>query len=942
MVERWSMLPAPWAFHPESDRLEVGEDGSLLDLLSSALRFRRSIGEAWSAEVGEAWVVVTPPGSERREQGWKLHLSATILSAPSVLNRVLPILTANRCHFKFARSLRELERLNAPNTPEGRSGKFLTIYPADDATAISLAKACHDATVGLAGPRILSDQPWCPGSLVHARYGAFRARTVFTPFGTEQAVLRRPDGALVEDVRVGRFAPPAWVENPFPAPPAAIDKRSNGGGVQIGHYKVEGALKRSNRGGTYRARSVDGGGEVVLKEARPHVGTDRLGRDVRDRLRNEHAVLRSLAELAIPPAPKPFELFEHGGHLFLAREYLPGISLRTHLRRRYGSGILTLPAQELGAIAMELTRLVERCHAAGWIVRDINPNNIVVMPSDAGSGPRLGLIDLELAYSPETPVAAPFRGATTGYASPQQAQDLLPSPADDFFSIGTTLFFAATGTDPFFLSDDLGGRSEQDKAADLLDLHGVPSEAAANIVRCLSPDPFGRPSCGEVAGQLNRSVARPRPRAVAPRPEPAKAELEGAIDGVVSYLAAAWRDDADGRLWPATSYGSATDRLGISSGGAGIGLFLVQCLKARPSPIARDLLERIVAATEAELDAGTPRSAGLYYGLAGIAWFLAEAGEALDQPRLVQRGTRLVAGLPALPDIAHVSFGNAGIGLAAARLFLATGDGTLLERVDALARSVGEMAERGPNGLVWPVSAKYAPDLTVKSHPGYAYGVAGIAYFLMMAAQLTGRERYAALGNDALSGLIQSRKERDGRRWWPTSSLATSGSADWLKGASGIGTTFIRAYLLTGEPAYRATALECAEMVRPVPRHGPLTQHNGLAGIGEFFLDLADQLGEERARGDAWEIARTIYAQRIDRRADGFGICFPDEDGLGRPDFMTGASGIAAYLLRLSSGGPRLMMLDEVFERASPATWPAAAMGRGGVMGDDLVAVSPS
>ncbi|MDX3333358.1 hypothetical protein PV620_17525, partial [Streptomyces sp. ME02-6978a] len=36
-----------------------------------------------------------------------------------------------------------------------------------------LARRLHAATLGLRGPRILSDRPYAPGSLVHYRYGVF-------------------------------------------------------------------------------------------------------------------------------------------------------------------------------------------------------------------------------------------------------------------------------------------------------------------------------------------------------------------------------------------------------------------------------------------------------------------------------------------------------------------------------------------------------------------------------------------------------------------------------------------------------------------------------------------------------------------------------------------------------------------------------------------------
>ncbi|QNE73270.1 hypothetical protein F0344_00250 [Streptomyces finlayi] len=53
---------------------------------------------------------------------------------------------------------------------------FITVYPSSDADAARLAQELHRVTAGLAGPRILSDQPYAAHSLVHYRYDSFVAR----------------------------------------------------------------------------------------------------------------------------------------------------------------------------------------------------------------------------------------------------------------------------------------------------------------------------------------------------------------------------------------------------------------------------------------------------------------------------------------------------------------------------------------------------------------------------------------------------------------------------------------------------------------------------------------------------------------------------------------------------------------------------------------------
>jgi ABC-type multidrug transport system fused ATPase/permease subunit len=66
-------------------------------------------------------------------------------------------------------------RLNAPNYPREGAGKFITVYPADDAQLVALAEQLHRATEGVPAPAILSDRPYLPGSAAPCQ--SFRSMT---------------------------------------------------------------------------------------------------------------------------------------------------------------------------------------------------------------------------------------------------------------------------------------------------------------------------------------------------------------------------------------------------------------------------------------------------------------------------------------------------------------------------------------------------------------------------------------------------------------------------------------------------------------------------------------------------------------------------------------------------------------------------------------------
>jgi hypothetical protein len=150
------------------------------------------------------------------EQGWKLHVSATVLGACHILERTGPLLRRRQVLYKAPASLDELEKLNS-GLYYGYSqvGKFLTIYPRTDEEAVLLARALHLITRHTSGPEVPFDLKYRADGCVFYRYGAFKAMEVEREDGSRAFALRDPEGRLVPDPRDS--APkPSWAVDPFP------------------------------------------------------------------------------------------------------------------------------------------------------------------------------------------------------------------------------------------------------------------------------------------------------------------------------------------------------------------------------------------------------------------------------------------------------------------------------------------------------------------------------------------------------------------------------------------------------------------------------------------------------------------------------------------------------------------------------------------------------
>ncbi|HMC09024.1 MAG TPA: lanthionine synthetase LanC family protein, partial [Actinomycetota bacterium] len=311
------------------------------------------------------------------------------------------------------------------------------------------------------------------------------------------------------------------------------------------------------------------------------------------------------------------------------------------------------------------------------------------------------------------------------------------------------------------------------------------------------------------------------------------------------------------------------------------------------------------------LAAEPERPPGLYFGLAGAVWFLIEAARCLDDPSLAARARSLALSLPAgsffNPDLTH---GNAGIGLALLHLWSLTGDDRVLARARLAGESVRAAAKPGAHGAVWPVASEAESTFAGLTLYGFAHGNAGIAYFLLCAAEALGESSYRDLGTEGLETLLRLAKVEKGSATWEAGEERSFAWAHWCNGSSGVGTALIRGYAVTGDERYRQMAELAGAAVAGAKWRSPLVQCHGLAGNAEFLLDLRDLTGDARFFDMAMDLAGTIYSRRV--YDDGL-MVFPDESGRTfAAAFNTGLAGVGSLFLRLLHGGPRPLMADKL------------------------------
>ncbi|MDR0626924.1 MAG: hypothetical protein LBG11_06655, partial [Bifidobacteriaceae bacterium] len=240
-----------------------------------------------------------------------------------------------RVSFKCVPTRSQLFQRNAKYAPREASGKFITIYPPDNPSFVSLLNCLDQRVGGYEGPYILSDVRWGAGP-VYFRYGGFSPMWTQDDRGQTVPAIRAPSGELVPDVRGASFTVPDFAEIPRAIAPLVrerLNPTDDGLSLGLRPYSPSSALHFSNGGGVYLAVDEATGQRVVLKEGRKHAGLDSSLRDALTRVMHEYSMLKALA--SVERVVNPREVIHLGEHVFLAEDYLDGPTLDKWVAMNY-------------------------------------------------------------------------------------------------------------------------------------------------------------------------------------------------------------------------------------------------------------------------------------------------------------------------------------------------------------------------------------------------------------------------------------------------------------------------------------------------------------------------------------------------------------------------------------------------------------------------------
>jgi predicted Ser/Thr protein kinase len=215
--------------------------------------------------------------------------------------------------------------------------------------------------------------------------------------------------------------------------------------------------------------------------------------------------LHILSQIRLPAVPRVADYGVHDGRLYIATEYIDGLSLNEYCRTN------NLGRRECVELLARVADAVHSLHETGVIHRDIKPSNIIVDRNDQPVIIDLGIASLLTDDVMETLTAEGAPIGSPAFMSPEQARGSRReiTTRSDVYGLGATAYLVLTGHTPHEMAETIHAsvrRVAEDEPRNPRELDGsLPRDLAAVLGKAVAREPGQRyVSAAEFAEDLRR------------------------------------------------------------------------------------------------------------------------------------------------------------------------------------------------------------------------------------------------------------------------------------------------------------------------------------------------------------------------------------------------------------------------------------------------------
>jgi serine/threonine protein kinase/Tol biopolymer transport system component len=304
-----------------------------------------------------------------------------------------------------------------------------------------------------------------------------------------------------------------------PSGPPAVEAGAQVGKIIDGKYRLISLLGEGGMGYVYRARRVQIGDEVAVKFLHRKYVNDAQA------VERFHREAQAAAKIRHPAVVAIYDFGEARDDVsaYIVMELVEGRTIRKLLE---GEG--PLGAERAVGIVSEVCRGVGAAHKLDIVHRDIKPDNVMILPSDADEQrERVKVVDFGIAKLRD--MAAGKTLTQTGrvlgtvyYMSPEQCCGEHLDARSDVYSLGAMLYEMLAGAPPFTAETATAvvAKHLSKPPPPLPGSAGVPSTLEAVVMRALGKDPRSRQEDALALGrELRAAIGSPLSLATSERPD---------------------------------------------------------------------------------------------------------------------------------------------------------------------------------------------------------------------------------------------------------------------------------------------------------------------------------------------------------------------------------------------------------------------------------------